>query len=527
MERRSFIKKTVVTTFLPSLFNGFSLKAYSGSPLLAALANAENNDHVLVLVQLSGGNDGLNTVIPLEVYSNYFAARGNGLSIPERKVLLLNNYTKAGLHPAMTGMQQLFNDGKISIVRDVGYPSPNFSHFRATDIWLTGADSNEVLNTGWAGRYLNDEFPNFPVGFPNAQMPDPLAIQIGSVTSPAFQGPVVNMAMSITNPTNFYNLLDGVGDPVPSTPAGKELSYIREVAKQTNQFATSILHAANRVTQQAAYPSTSLAQQLKIVARLIAGGLSTKMYMVGMGGFDTHSQQAESTDPVKGNHANLLATLSDAINAFVNDLNGLKVGNRVLGMTFSEFGRRVLANGSNGTDHGTAAPVFIFGNMVQAGIVGGSPLLKAAPTVQDNLILQYDFRSVYGTLLENWFCLSNAQVGAVLLKNYQQLPIVNPVACGRATAVQESDRESGKNFISNYPNPFTEVTTISFLSRGGHTLVQVFDTVGRLIQVSLDKELTPGTYTVSFNGAHLPAGVYYARFQNGSITQVRTMMKVQ
>jgi uncharacterized protein (DUF1501 family) len=301
MKRRDFFRRAIPATLLPSLLNGFSFRAFAGSPFMQALANSTINDHVLVLIQLNGGNDGLNTVIPLDQYSNLSPVRQNIL-IPDTQVLPLNGYINTGLHPSMTGMQQLFNNGKLNIIQGVGYPSPNYSHFRSTDIWLTGSDSNEVLATGWGGRYLDYEYPNFPTGFPNTTMPDPLAIQIGSTVSLALQGPNTSMGMAISDPTSFYNLINGVQDPAPNTNAGKELTYIRTVAQQSTLYSSVILDAANNIsTQSSSYPvagANPLADQLKIVARLIAGGLKTKIYMVNLGGFDTHSSQVD-TSPLR------------------------------------------------------------------------------------------------------------------------------------------------------------------------------------------------------------------------------------
>src|SRR5205085_5992565 len=232
MKRRDFLKHTIpAAAVLPAIVDGYSVKAFTGnSPLLQALMNpAIDTDHVVVIVQLNGGNDGLNTVIPLDNYSSYFNARSN-IAIPQNKVLALTGNYKTGLHPSMTGLRTLYNEGKLSIVQAVGYPSPNFSHFRATDIWMSGSDADTVVNSGWAGRYLNTEYPNFPVGYPNATMPDPLAIQIGSVTTLTLQGPTVSMGMSITDPTSFYNLINGIQDPAPNNYMGHELSYIRDVA---------------------------------------------------------------------------------------------------------------------------------------------------------------------------------------------------------------------------------------------------------------------------------------------------------
>ena len=171
MKRRDFLRTTVPATVLPAVINGLSLKAFAeDSPLHALLSNATDTDHVLVIVQLSGGNDGLNMVLPRDNYSSYYNARTN-IAIPEAKILALNKFDNTGLNPAMTRMQTLFNEGKLGIVQAVGYPQPNFSHFRATDIWMSAADSTQVLTSGWGGRYLNYEYPNFPNNIIGAAAP--------------------------------------------------------------------------------------------------------------------------------------------------------------------------------------------------------------------------------------------------------------------------------------------------------------------------------------------------------------------
>ena len=524
MKRRDFIRTTSTGAVLPTVINGFSLKAFGeDSPLNTLLASATETDHVLVIVQLNGGNDGLNTVLPKDNYSAYFNARTN-IAIPEAKILALNKFDKTGLHPSMTGMQALFNDGRLGIVQAVGYPQPNFSHFRATDIWMSAADSNQVLTSGWGGRYLNYEYPNFPTGYPTSSMPDPLGIQIGSVTSLTFQGPAVNMGMSISNPNSFYNLLNGVEDPAPNTPAGKELKYVRLVSKQTQKYAAVVKDAAAKVPVQGTYPANNpLADQLKIVARLVKGGLKTRLYMVSYGGFDNHSLQVNAADTTTGTHANLLKNVSDAVKAFVDDLKGLGVDERVVGMTFSEFGRRIKSNSSGGTDHGAAAPMILFGKNVTNAVWGNSPSLPVNATVNDNIPMQYDFRSVYASLLENWLCVKNSDLQTIMLKNFQNIPLVNSASCKITVP-----NTSGASLITNSPNPFTGSTTIKFTTAGGHTLIQIMDTLGRVLATPVDRDYSvEGTYTISFNSQNLPSGVYYARLQNGAVQQVRTMMKVR
>jgi uncharacterized protein (DUF1501 family) len=529
MKRRDFLKNTIpAAAILPAVVDGYSVKAFSNdSPLLQALMNPlVDTDHVLVIVQLSGGNDGLNMVIPISNYNDYYNARTN-VAIAQNKILSLTNYSQTGLHPGMTSLQALYNSGKLNIVQAVGYPTPNFSHFRATDIWMSGSSSTDVVNSGWAGRYLNTEYPNFPTGYPNTTMPDPLAIQIGSITSLTLQGPSVNMGMSITNPTSFYNLVNNVIDPAPNNPMGNELTYVRTVASQTNQYAVRIRDAANLVTTQSPYPTNnSLGDQLKIVARLVKGGLKTRIYMVSYGGFDTHSLQVNATDTSIGTHANLLKNVSDAIKAFVDDCQFLGVQDRVIGMTFSEFGRRIKSNSSVGTDHGAAAPLFLFGKQVIPGVTGNNPAIPAAVTVNDNIPMQYDFRSVYASILEKWFCVSPTVLQTILFQNFQSLNIVNDTAC-RTLGNGGPNQTAGEELITNYPNPFTESTTIKFKTKGGHTLVQIIDMLGRVIKTPVDRDYTPGTYTISFDSGGLPNGVYYARFQNGPIQQVRPMLKVR
>jgi uncharacterized protein (DUF1501 family) len=523
MKRRDFIGKVIPAGIvLPTLINGFSMKAFASSTLLSALTAASTEtDHVFVIIQLNGGNDGLNTVIPLDHYDNLANARSN-IIIPKQKILTLDNYN-TGLHPSLAGLKSLYNDNQLKVIQSVGYPQPNFSHFRATDIWLSGSDSNQNLNTGWVGRFLGEEHQNYPIGYPNSVMPDPLALQIGSFISPAFQGPSINMGMAITDPANFYNLINGIVDPAPNNNAGKELTYIRQVVQQTQQYADVIKSAAAKVTSQKAYPAdNTLANQLKIVSRLIAGGLKTRMYMVNIGGFDTHAQQVIAGATETGYHARLLAKVSDAIKAFMDDLKFLGASKRVVGMTFSEFGRRIKSNSSVGTDHGAAAPLFVFGESVQAGVLGENPTINSLVSTADNIPMQYDFRSVYSSILESWFCVPNASLQNIMLKNYQFLPIIKR---SDACAGSLSDyKDLGENFISNYPNPFNKSTKITYKSVGGHVLVQVFDVQGKLIATLVDEVKSQGEFTVNFEENGLKAGVYYARLQNGALQQVRNML---
>lgn len=530
MKRRDFIKRTAPATLLPMILGGYRINAYSQSPVLQMLAqSAANTDHVLVIIQLNGGNDGLNTVIPLDQYSVYSTVRAN-IAIAENKVLQLKPET--GLHPSMTGLSNIYTEGKLAVVQSVGYPTPNFSHFRATDIWLTGSDYNQYLLTGWMGRYLNEEFPNYPTGYPNAQMPDPLAIQIGSVVSTGLQGETVSMGIAITSPTAFYNLVTGTTEPAPNTPYGHELTYIRLIAEQTNQYSTAIKTAASKATNKATYPTqNSLADQLKIVAQLVAGGLKTRIYVVNLGGFDTHSSQVSGSDTSLGNHATLLGRVSGAIAAFQTDLQLLGVEKRVVGMTFSEFGRRIVSNASLGTDHGAAAPLFVFGSNVNGKVYGSNVAIPTNANVNSNIPMQFDFRNIYGSILKDWFNVPQTELDAMLLTpkftSFDYLPIIKPDS---TVSVREEIPEH-ITLHQNYPNPFgaatpagNSTTRIKFTTDGRHIQLKVFDNIGREVSTLVDGVFPVGEHEVSFIANGLPSGTYYYHLRNGTSSLVKTMI---
>ncbi|MGB0849907.1 MAG: DUF1501 domain-containing protein [Bacteroidia bacterium] len=527
MKRRDFIKRVAPMSLLPFAINGQPISAY-GKLLGADAKDFTESDKVLVLVQLNGGNDGLNTLIPLDQYTNLSQARPDVL-IPENKVLPLTGITGTGLHPAMSKMKEMYDDGKMHILQSVGYPKQNYSHFRSTDIWMTGADSNEVLESGWIGRYLSEEWPNYPNGFPNEDMEDPLAIQIGSVVSQVCQGVAVNMGFAISNPTNYYQLLTGNYPDVPDTWAGHELDYVRTVARQTNEYSQKIKSAAEGASNiSTLYPEGNrLADQLKIVAQLIAGGLKTRVYIVSQGGFDTHANQVDPVDSNEtGYHAFLLQTVSEAIHAFQDDLEKLKLDDRVLGMTFSEFGRRIIGNASTGTDHGSAAPLFMFGKNIKGGMTGSNPIIPANATSKDNLAMETDFRSIYSTILRDWFCLDENTSNSVLLKDFDPLDILESVCT--TTSVERLRRQNaGDSYVSNYPNPFTSQTNIKYYSNGGHVSLTVIDTHGKIVGSLVNTEIPSGTHEVVFDTSNLPSGTYYCQYQNADIQQTRSLLKVR
>ncbi len=535
MNRRKFLRNTVpVAVTMPALLNGFSFTAHGAeTSSLARLLEqtATDTDHVFVLIQLAGGNDGLNMVIPLDVYGNYYNARTN-VAIPQSQVLRLDGTDKSGLHPAMTALQNMYNEGKAAIVQSVGYENPSFSHFRDTDVWNSGdtrRNRSERVKTGWMGRYLENEFPGYPDAYPDAEMPDPLAIQISNVPTLTVQGSIYSMGLSITNPEKIYTFANPFSDyPLNSVPANKELKFLRVISEKTKIYSDIIRAAYRRAATMATYPTeNNLADQLKIVARLIKGGLKTRVYTVTIGGFDTHKRQVNASDTTTGLHAKLMKDLSAGISAFQQDLELMDLDDRVMGMTFSEFGRRIKSNASLGTDHGAAAPLIMFGTHAKKGILGNSPDIPADIQVVNNIPFQYDFRSVYASVLEQWFCVKQPALNEILLQNYQALPLVQGGPCGLPEDPNDTNNNSEKLILKMWPNPYTISATIQFSTTGGHTMIQQIDALGRVVKVLTNQDYAAGTYNIDIYNDGFASGVYFLRLQNQSLQKVISIMKVQ
>ena len=532
MDRRKFLRNTVpVAVTMPALLNGFSFTAQGAESNLARLLEQTltDTDHVFVLVQLGGGNDGLNMVIPLDIYGNYYNARTN-VAIPQSQVLRLDGTDKSGLHPAMTAMQNMFNEGKMNIVQSVGYENPSFSHFRDTDVWNSGdtrRNRRERVRTGWMGRYLESEYPGYPDAFPNAEMTDPLAIQISNYPTLAMQGSIYSMGLSITNPEKVYSFVNPFSDyPLSSVSANKELKFLRVISEKTKIYSDIIRAAYQRASTMATYPTENyLAEQLKIVARLIKGGLKTRVYTVSMGGFDTHKRQVNASDTTTGMHAKLMKDLSSGINAFQQDIEMMGLDDRVMGMTYSEFGRRIKSNASLGTDHGAAAPLIMFGKNAKKGILGTSPDIPADIQVVNNIPFQYDFRSVYASVLEQWFCVKQPALDSILLQNYQSLPLITG-PCGVADDPDDTNNNSENLLLKMWPNPYTINATIQFSTNGGNTMIQQINSLGQVVKVLANGDYAEGTHNIDIYSDGLPTGAYFLRLQNKSLQKVLTIMKV-
>lgn len=523
MKRRDFIKKSAAGIVMPTMFGSVGVRALANSPMLAALNSATDTDKVLVLIYLNGGNDGLNTVVPLDQYGTLTRVRPDVI-LPENSLLHLNN-SDVGLHPSMTGFKELYDEGRLQIIQNVGYPGQDYSHFRSTDIWMSGSASDQIVNNGMAGRYLDYEFPNYPIDYPNESAPDPLAIEVGYSSSLIFQGPALNMGMVINNADEFYELVAQPEPPVPDSKAGEQLEYIRLIKRQSQVYGEAVVNAASQVTEQGEYPDTQLAQELKIISRLIAGGLQTRLYMVQLGGFDTHDNQVMANDHTEGEHANLLKQLTDAVAAFMRDLDGLGVSDRVSGMTFSEFGRRIVSNASLGTDHGAAAPLFIFGNHVNGGVVGSNPEIPTDATYADNIEWKYDFRNVYASMFAQWFCVPESDLDSVFLESFDPLNIINGDQCNIVNT-HEYNQQTGRSLLNVMPNRTRDITHIEFESNGGVLSISLIDVSGRKLMDIVRSNYPSGKHKIQLNLTTFPPGIYFVLFQQRDLRQAKKVIKV-
>lgn len=508
MKRRSFLQIGLGVAAAPILLNGIPVSAFAGDKFETIGLLAKENDKILVLVQLSGGNDGLNTVIPLDRYNILSQAR-KSILIPEEKVLKLKD--EIGLHPAMTALQNLFRDQKLGVINAVGYPNPNYSHFRSTDIWTTASDSDKYITSGWLGRYLSEFHPEYPNTYPNEEYPDPLSITIGSVVSETCQGPLTRMGLAIPPTATFYDVSSIGNDNPPDTLAGPELEYIRMVISQTQVYTKTLEQAAekgsNLSTKYPEYGKNKLADQLKVVAKLISGGLKTKVYVVNLGGFDTHSAQVDTTDTTTGLHANLLKQVADAIEIFQDDLRLQKLEDKVVGLTFSEFGRRIISNASLGTDHGSAAPMFVFGTNVNPIIHGVSPILPDAPKANDNIPMQFDFRSIYYSILKDWFEVPAANLTNIMMKNFDYIEVIKK----SSTSIEDTVWDS----LTIYPNPAKDFIEIQNIDQSAKEL-KIYNNYGRLM---LHTPLSSSSQKV--NISNFSSGIYFVVLNNRNFKFVK------
>ncbi len=398
--RREFIKKsalaTVGTMLIPNFLKGFEQQTF-------AFQQAPSQGKILIMVQLSGGNDGLNTIIPFQ-NDIYYRERPT-IGIKADKVLKLND--EIGLNSALESIRGLYDNGLMQIINNVGYPNPDRSHFRSMDIWQTGSCSNEYLKSGWLGRYLDAQC--------TGKCEPHAAIEVDDSLSLVLKGLKVK-GMAVQNPAQLYQqtqnpFLEKLAKVNHS--AFDNVNYLYKTLSETISSADYIYEKSKVYQSKATYPQTDLGKRMKTISELINSGVQTQVYYVSHGSFDTHVNQINQQE-------RLLKQYAEAVSIFMDDMKTNGRMDDVMVMTFSEFGRRVKQNGSNGTDHGTANNVFLMGGKLKT-----DSNLMQAPDLQNldegDLKYKVDFRNIYSTILDKWLQTDSI---AVLGKRFEGLGFV-------------------------------------------------------------------------------------------------------
>ena len=530
MKRRDFLKLSATTSamgLLPLELNAM-LKSVN-------IDSCDVSNRKLVLINLAGGNDGLNTIIPINDYDTYANLRpsikisDSGTNSYLTLDTTLPDNQLVGLHPALTGFKSLYDKGWMRVLQSVGYPAQNKSHFASTDIYSTGNDGNSCSNgneSGWIGRFMETYYAN------ELNNLYPLGVQIGSnKTSLGFHGEAEHgLAINISgqDPSGFYSELNGMGGTppsmIPNSDYGLELQYIIDTDRLSNQYSQAISNAFNSGNNTSSYPDTDLSNQLKTVARLISGGLETKIYIVRIGGFDTHNNQNEGANTIQGKHNDLLTEVSEAIEIFFNDLDSQSLSDDVVGLTFSEFGRKAKENGNFGTDHGEIAPMFVFGKPINGGVSGNNVNLSEA-TSDNNFQLetvQFDYRQTFGTLLQNFLGSNDTVIDTAFFNHTNNQSFtnskINELIKGSFTveadcysqtlALDEFNSQTPHKEWFVYPNPVRNILQMHSAKELATIQYRIFNNRSQII-LQGTHHLKNGK--VEVNTEHLKSGVYFVQ----------------
>ncbi len=484
MKRRDFLKVGPIAA-------GFSLGSIPVWASNKMMFDNLDEDTVLVVVQLFGGNDALNTVVPAD-NDQYYSKYRKKIGIA-KNLLTRVDKTNSYLHPSLlkgtgNGLKGLYDEGKLAIIQGVGYPNNSLSHFRSTDIWLSGqvpADDSELLNTGWLGRYVEN------VG---GEPVDPPCMNIGNESSLLFQSGKRNTGISIEDPNQFYEGGKGVlSGEIAQTGNSKfvdEYNYLIDLGIRSNKYSQVVKQAFDKGTNSLDYASGKLSDEFKLVAKLISGGLKTKIYMVSLDGFDTHANQGS----LDGTHAGLLKQVSEAISHFMKDLKTQKISKKVVGMTVSEFGRRPNDNESLGSDHGSAGVMFMFGDAVKGGVYGKAFEFTDLDKNQD-FKHQFDYRAIYDEVLTKWLPSSSATAAQILGKKYDHINTTGILRTG-GTQIALSTLVEQKTIA--FPNPCIDgILNIKFqMTAAGEVSLSQISNMGRKYAVMRGIPFPAGTHEV-------------------------------
>lgn len=525
MDRRKFLQLSAFTSAGALLLNGQKVSAFSQTNLMNSIPPSVIDGRTLVLVQLRGGNDGLNTLIPEAQYDDYARLRptvkikktGTGAAIPLDNTQ--EDAQKLLIHPSCTGLKSLYDAGKLNIIHSVGYPQLNKSHFASRALMFQGGDGtfeNSNKTDGWMARFLNSAYDY-------QQYQDPLGIQLGSQKpSLGFQSShdhKVDVNLSGQDVSGYYNVVSNIGNPVPEIPTsdyGDALSYIANIESGINTYSQRISEVFNTGLSRrnsestVTYPDKNkLADQLKTVATLIRGGSKTKVFLVSYDGFDTHGNQVQSASEAhKGKHAELLKDVGDALKYFQDDLEMLGIDDQVVSATFTEFGRKPAENGNLGTDHGNLGPMFVIGKHINPGITGTNLDLSTVTKHYDQTAMQYDYRQVFTSLISDYLGATDEVVNETEFGQFSANKI-NLIDASQRPDEELSVKEILKgNKVSISHNPVISDFNITYVSHRFFRGKIEMNSINGSLVLSLDQDFAPRLNTIPVHVSHLISGIY-------------------
>jgi len=523
MKRRKFIQISSTGSLAGFILNGHVVNAFTRTKLLNNVSEDVIRDRSLVMIQLSGGNDGLNSVIPKNQYDKYASIRptikikesGENAGIELDTTLGIQDQTI--LHPNLLAFKELWDEGKLNIVHGVGYPQLNKSHFSGRALMSKGGDGtdeNSNKTDGWMARYLHSAFDH-------TTYQDPLGIQLGN-KKPADEfhsdeEHKIDINLSGQDAAGFYSQLSNIGNPLAdygdmSSEYIDNINFINGMEVTATNYAERISAVFNAGTNAVTYPQFDLANQLKTVAKMIKGGSKTKIFLLRIDGFDNHANQVDSQNNSHlGKHADLLTELSESIKAFQDDLVQLGIDENVVTTTFTEFGRKPIENGNKGTDHGNLGPMFVIGTGVNPGFTGTHLSLDSftyggnVKHFDLDIQMQHDYRQVYASIIGDFLGASSSTIIDTEFDAYDTNRL-NLISSPILSNPYEKTLQG--NSLKIVPNPIVNDMMIRFRSsewvRGG---IQIHDLQGRIVE-ELTVDFSSGTNQISLNLSHLSKGLY-------------------
>ena len=512
-DRRGFLR-TLGMAGAGAISFGNSTLSVVESPLLNQALSDAYSDRILVLIRLKGGNDGLNTIVPLYDFDLYANKRPK-IHIPQNNLYKLND--NHGIPNFMNAVAPMWGEGAMKVIQGVGYENQNLSHFKSSEIWATTTPDSEI-SSGWMGRYYEGKYGDYMNNPPEK----PLAIQIGGGGNMIFDGDLTTYSFSVSSPQRLKRVAENGtlfdNQNISTNFHGQQVSFLREASNTTFRYASVINQAYEKSRAFDSYANDNFDLQMSLVSRFIKGGLGTKVYMVSLGGFDTHANQ-----PVR--HESLMSRLSKAIQTFYKDLSDYGVADKVLSMTFSEFGRRVAENGSSGTDHGSAAPIMLFGPALNGnGFIGEHPNLRALDK-KGNMASSVDFRAVYASVLTDWLCAD-----AVDVSNAISSPKLELLGLGLGCDGSEKLPITEDPFLPLHAavNGDQGVSLYLSINEYSNVEINVFDVLGRKVGNTISSDLNSGKHNLSLIDTAtqpFPPGQYFYKITlNGEKTYSKSFL---